>query len=171
MNRTGALGRSGLLIAACSLAGLFGLLATPALAYFASGGSGTGTSQTGALQPLEILPATTGTSTTPLYPGKTGDLIIKVRNPNAKPVRLLRVSQGGGVRVPSRARCTSDPGWPATVGSSGVSMPEAVALDLDLAGGATQVLHLPGAASMNLTSTGGCQGATFEIPITVEVKQ
>ncbi|MHA7242115.1 hypothetical protein [Paeniglutamicibacter antarcticus] len=146
-------------------------MSTPAIAYFASGGSGADIAATGTLKPMEILPATTGTSTARLYPGKTGDLIVKVKNPNAIPVTLLRASQGGGVSVTGAAGCTNDSGWPTTVGTSGVSMPEAVALDIELAGGSTKVLHLPGAASMSLTSAAGCQGATFDIPITVEVKQ
>ncbi len=163
--------RTGALVAGCAVALACGLMSAPALAYFTAGGSGTGTAATGTLQPLTILPATTGTSTTPLHPGTTGDLILNVTNPNPKPVTLRRVSQGGGVSVQGGAGCTSDPGWPNTVGTSGVNVKEVTGLTIELAGGSTQVLHVPGAASMSATSAADCQGATFAIPVTVEVSQ
>lgn len=171
MNRHGTVRRTGALAAGCTLALACGLVSTPALAFFTSGGSGAGTATAGTLQPLIILPATTGSSTTPLYPGTTGDLILKVTNPNPKPVTLQRVVQGGGVSVDGGAGCTSDPGWPNTVGTSGVSILEVTALNVVLPGGSTKVLHLPGAASMSVASAAGCQGATFAIPVTVEVSQ
>ena len=168
--------RTGALVAGCAVALACGLMSAPALAYFTAGGSGTGTAATGTLQPLTILPATTGTSTTPLHPGTTGDLILNVTNPNSGPVTLRRVSQGGGVSVQDGAGCTSDPGWPTTLGTSGVSIPdvtglEVTELNIALPGGSTQVLHLPGAASMSATSAADCQGATFAIPVTVEASQ
>lgn len=171
MNRHGMARRTVLLAAGCTLALACGLVSTPALAYFTSGESGTGTAAAGTLQPLIILPATTGTSTAPLYPGATGDLILNVTNPNPTPVTLQRVSQVGGVSVQGGAGCISDPQWPTTVGTSGVSILEVTALNVTLAGGSTQVLHLPGAASMSITSAADCQGATFHIPVTVEVSQ
>lgn len=171
VNRMGAAGRTGGLIAACTLAALCGLLATPALAYFTSGGSGTGTSRTGTLKPLVIHHATAGSTSTPLYPGKSGDLAVKVSNPNSSPVTLRRVAQGGGVSVDRGAGCTNDPGWPETMGTSGLSIPEPIELTTTLDSGETLELHLPGAASMSPASATGCQGATFYIPITLEVSQ
>ena len=170
MNRPESMQRTGLLTAGCALALAAGLISTPALAYFTTGGVGTGTAATGTLQPLEILLATTGTSTSPLRPGASGDLILNVTNSNPTPVTLRRVSQGGGVSVQGGAGCTSDPGWPAAVGTSGVSV-EVTEWNIALPGGSTQVLHLPGAASMNVTSAETCQGADFVIPVTVEVSQ
>lgn len=171
MKRRGTVRRIGLLAAGCTLALVCGLVSTPALAYFTTGGAGNGTAATGTLKPLIILPATTGSSTAPLYPGATGDLILQVTNPNPQQVTLQRVSQGGGVSVQGGAGCTSDPEWPNTVGTSGVSILEITALNVTLPGGSTQVLHLPGAASMNIASAVDCQGATFNIPVTMEVSQ
>lgn len=169
MKRRGTV-RTVLLAAGCTVALVCGLVSTPALAYFTTGGSGTATAAAGTLQPLIILPAT-GSSTAPLYPGATGDLILNVTNPNSKQVTLQRVSQGGGVSVQGGDGCTSDPGWPDSVGNSGVSVLEVTALNVTLPGGSTRVLHLPGAASMSITSAAVCQSATFDIPVTVEVSQ
>lgn len=172
MNGRGAVRRIGLLAAGCSLALVCGLVSTPALAFFTSGGTGADTAATGTLPALIVLPATTGSFEAPLYPGATGDLIVRLKNPNTKPVTLLRVSQGGAVSVDGGgAGCTSDPEWPNTLGTSGVGILEATSLDIVLDGGSTRVLHLPGAASMSLTSDTDCQGATFNIPISVEVSQ
>ena len=168
MNRLGAVPRTALLSAACILALLTGLLATPALAYFTAGGTGAGTAATNTMQPLLILPPT-GSSTTPLQPGSVGDLILTVTNPNPYAVTLVRFSQGGPVSAIGGTGCTSDPGWPTTLGNSGVSIPATITLNLSLPGRSTQVLNLPGAASMNVTSAAGCQGASFNIPVTVEV--
>ncbi len=171
MNRRGTVRRTTLLAAGCTLALVCGLVSTPALAYFTAGGSGTATAASGTLGPLLILPAMTGSSTAPLYPGATGDLILNVTNPNPQQVTLRRVSQGGGVIVHGSTGCTGDPGWPNTVGNSGVSILEVTALSVTLPGGSTQVLHLPGAASMSFTSAAACQGASMDIPVTVEVSE
>ncbi|WP_207346167.1 hypothetical protein [Arthrobacter sp. E3] len=171
MNRLLAVRRTALLTAACTLALVCGLFTTPALAYFTSGGTGTGTAAAGTLQPLIILPATTGTSTVALQPGTSGDLVVKVTNPNTQAVTLLSTSQGGPVSVQGGTGCTSDPAWPTNLGNSGVSMPITTTLNISLAGGETLVFHLPGAAAMSTSSATGCQGASFNIPVTVEVQQ
>jgi hypothetical protein len=35
----------------------------------------------------------------------------------------------------------------------------------------SSLVHLPGAASMDATSSSGCQGATFSIPVTLGVQK
>ncbi|MDO5753420.1 hypothetical protein [Arthrobacter sp.] len=171
MNRLVAVRRTALLTAACVLALVCGLFSTPALAYFTSGGAGTGTTASGTLQSLIILPATTGTPTVPLQPGARGDLILQVTNPNTYAVTLVRVSQGGPVSVQGGVECTSDPGWPSTLGNSGVSIPATITLNISLPGGSSQVLHLPAASAMGTSSAADCQGASFNIPVTVEAQQ
>ncbi|MBG0740861.1 hypothetical protein IV500_15910 [Paeniglutamicibacter antarcticus] len=170
MNRPSTV-RTLLLAAGCTLALVCGLVSTPALAYFTAGGSGTATAAAGTLQPLIVLPATTDSSTGPLYPGGTGDLILNVTNPNSKQVRLQRVSQAGGVGVQGGFGCTGDPGWPNTVGNSGVSILDINSLNVLLPGGSTQVLHLRGAAAMSVISAAACQGASFDVPVTIEVSE
>lgn len=143
----------------------------PAVAYFKGSGSGAGGGATGALQPLTILPATTGSPSSSLLPGGTADLLVNVTNPNAGPVTITAVAQGGGVTVVGGAGCTSDASWPGTLGNSGVSVVTTTGLSVSVAGGATAVVHVNAGAAMSTASVSGCQGASFRIPVTVTVKQ
>ncbi len=148
-----------------------GALAAPAFGYFVAGGSGLGSHGTGTLQPPTILPATVGAPATSLLPGTSADLLVTVSNPNPGPVTLVSVAQGGGVTVQGGTGCTDDPSWPGTLGNSGVSLPTASALSIPVAGGATVTVHLAAGASMSTASAPGCQGASFQIPVTVVVQQ
>lgn len=148
-----------------------GGIAAPAVAFFSSSGTGTGTGATATLLPLAIQSATTGSPSSALFPGGTGDLVLTVANPNPGPVTIVGIAQGGPVNVTGGTGCSSDSGWPAPVGNSGVSVPVVTGLNISVAGEATQVVHVPGAASMSTTSAAGCQGASFQIPITVQVVQ
>lgn len=171
MIRSRGVWRTALIAAGCTTALVIGMVSTPALAYFTSGGTGAGTAAGGILHPLGILPATTGTSTTPLFPGMRGDLILTVTNHNTQAVTLRRVFQAGAVRVQGGAGCTPDPGWPTTLGNSGVSIPDTVTPAMVLNGGETREFMLPGAVSMGIISASGCQGASFQIPVRVEISQ
>lgn len=149
-----------------------GIGTSPAFGYFtALGGAGAGSAGTGTVQPLVILSATTGSPTTSLTPGASADLLLNVRNPNAVSVTITRVSQGGGVTATGGSGCTSDPGWPGTLGSSGVSVLTSTGLSISVAGGTTAVVHVTSGASMTTASAAGCQGATFQVPVTVVVSQ
>ncbi len=114
---------------------------------------------------------TAGTPSYTLQPGTAADLVVTVRNPNAAAVTVTSVEQGGGVTVVGGSGCTSDPAWPGTLGSSGVTVTPTTGLSVAVAGGATVTIHLPGAASMTTASAAGCQGATFLVPVTVGVRQ
>ena len=142
-------------------------------AYFsAQGGSGAATGATSTVLPLVIRSATTGSLASSLLPGGTADLIVSARNPNAVPVTIIKVAQGGGVTVSGgTAGCTSDPDWPGILGSSGVSVATTDGLSVAVGAGATVTFHLASAAVMALTSASGCQGATFRIPVTVTVQR
>ncbi len=157
------------LVVGASAAGLVG---GPAFGYFAAlVGSGTGTAATGTLQPLVIEPATLGSPSTSLTPGTTADLLLNLTNPNAVTVTIVSVAQAGGVTVVGGSGCTSDTDWPGMLGNSGVSVPTAAGLSITIAGGATDRVHLPSGATLATTSAAGCQGASFQIPVTVTVQQ
>ena len=94
-----------------------------------------------------------------------------MQNPNVAAVTIICVSQGGGVSVPGGSGCTDDPAWPGTLGNSGVTIVTTTGLSIAVAGGATATVHVAGAASMGTSSAAGCQGATFQIPVTVKVSQ
>lgn len=143
----------------------------PSFAYFTTSGLGSGPGTTGSLQPLVIQSATTGSPSTSLLPGTTADLLLNLTNPNPGAVTLVSVTQGGGVAVQGGGGCTNDPGWPGTLGNSGVTVVSSTGLSIPIAGGATAVVHIPGGAAMTTASASGCQGATFQIPVTVVVRQ
>jgi hypothetical protein len=163
LRRTGCVTAAGITTLLC--------LAGPSFAYFTVGGGGTGPGATGSLQPLVIQLATTGSPSSSLLPGSTADLLLNLTNPNPVPVTLISVTQGGGVTVQGGSGCTSDPGWPGTLGNSGVSAVTSTGLSIPVAAGATVVVHLPAGAAMGTSSASGCQGATFQIPVTVVVRQ
>jgi hypothetical protein len=146
-----------------SLVGV-GLLALGGAAWasFASSGSGTGPGVTGTLRTV-TLSATAGSSSTPLYPGATGDVSLEVDNANAYAVTLVSVTGNGTV--------TADAGHP-TCTTTGVTFSNQTGLSTTIPGGASNDhILLPGAVSMNAASSNGCQGATFSIPVTITVEK
>ena len=146
-----------LMAALAALAGL--LTAAAAYGYFASGGSGTGAGGTATMQTVTV--ATAGTPSTPLFPGGTGDVVFSVTNPNNFTVSLVSVS-GSGTITPDAGHsgCT-------TTGVS-LNVPSAD-LPVSIPANTAQTIDLPGAASMSSASLSACQGATFNIPITIAV--
>ncbi len=114
-----------------------------------------------------------GTVSTYLVPGGTGDLFVKVNNPNNFAVTITGISQTGGVTVSGTAGCTNDPAWPGTLGTSGVSVPTNAALNITVPAnsGSSYTTDIANAASMTTASVSACQGATFQIPVTITVRQ
>jgi hypothetical protein len=94
-----------------------------------------------------------------LYPGGTGNVKVKVTNPNAFAVTISAVNLDTG-------SITSDKGAPCTA-STGVSFTNQTGLSLPLAGGATTTFTLTGAAAMTNASVNTCQGGIFTIPVTL----
>ncbi len=144
-----------------------------AYAYFTSSGSGTGQATTGMPSNVVLGQATIGTVSSYLVPGGTGDLFVKVNNPNNQPVTITGISQTGGVTVSGGVgSCTSDPSWPGTLGTSGVSVPTNNTLNISVPGlsGSSYQVDIPNAASMTAASATGCQSATFQIPVTITVR-
>lgn len=156
-------------IAASTL--VLGLGAGTAYAFF-SAGSGSGSAISGNLRPVSVVSAIASPSTR-LVPGATADLALTLDNQNGFPVTITGIAQDGPVTVVGGTGCTSDSGtWPdgVTLGNSGVSVLAQTGLDLVLASG-THDVEVPGAASMGTDSNSGCQGASFQIPVTVTVRQ
>jgi hypothetical protein len=163
--RRSAHGRRAAIVSA-GVVGL-GLVAGPALAYFSAGGIGAASAATTTLQPVTVSSAVPSSS---LLPGTTADLSLTVHNPNSTAVTVTGVSQAGPVSVTGGSGCTNDPGWPGAPGSSGVTV-TATPLSIAVAAGATVTVHVPAGASMSSTSATGCQGASFQIPVAVAVRQ
>ncbi len=145
------------------------MAAGPVFAFYTVAGSGNSSGTTGTVQPLTVSPATVGSPSSTLLPGGTADLLLNVTNPNAVAVTITSVAQGGGVTVSGGSGCSSDPAWPTTTGSSGVSIVTTTGLSISVPAGSSATVHVAGAASMTSGSASGCQGAAFQIPVTVTV--
>lgn len=151
----------GRLVAMLAVIGVF-VLGGVAWAYFTSSGSGTGTATTGTMSTV-TLNAAAGTPSTPLYPGGTGDVTLEVNNPNSYAVTVVSVTGGGTI--------SHDAGHSACT-TTGVTFTNQNGLSTAIPAGATNFqIHLPGAASMGSSSSTGCQGATFSIPVTITVER
>jgi hypothetical protein len=135
-------------------------LAAGAWAYFRSTGSGSGQVSTGTLAGVSVA-AVTGTPTTPLYPGATGDVILNIANSNTFSVKLVDVSANGTI--------TADTGHSGCT-TTGVTFTNQTALNVTVpANSSAFAVDLPGATSMSSASQSACQGATFTIQVKATV--
>ena len=142
-----------------ALSGVLALAVTAGVAYAAwtASGSGSGYAKAGSAQALATLDASAATSAS-LYPGATGDVKLKIDNPNPYPIRITSVSGNGAI--------TSDKGG-ACDASTGVSFANQTGLTLDVAASSNATFTLSGAVSMSNASDNSCQGAVFTIPVTL----
>ena len=132
-----------------------------AWAYFTSHGSGSGHGSTGTMSTV-TLNATAGTPSTPLYPGGSGDVSLEVNNPNAYAVTLVSVTGSGTITPIADPSCTT----------TGVTFTNQTGLSTTIPPSTSGYqIPLPGAVSMNSSSSNGCQGATFSIPVTITVEK
>jgi hypothetical protein len=93
-----------------------------------------------------------------LFPGGTGDVIVKVHNPNGYKIQVTSVTGNGAVAADSgHSGCTT----------TGVTFTDQSALTADVAAGADTTLTFIGAAAMSNASLNACQGATFTIPVSL----
>jgi hypothetical protein len=134
-----------------------------ALAAWLTAGSGAGYGKAGSSQPLSALDASASTSAT-LYPGVTGDVTLKISNPNPFPVRVTSVSLDG-----TNADIEADSAHPSC-SPTGVSFTDQTGLSVDVPAksgdtNGTVTATIAGSASMSNASANGCQGATFRIPV------
>lgn len=140
------------------------VLAGAAWAYFSSSGSGSGSGSAGSMSTV-TLNATAGTPSTPLYPGGTGDVSLEVTNPNAYLVTLV------GVALKPGGTITADAGHSGCT-TTGVTFTNQTGLSTTIPQSTSGYrIDLAGAVSMNATSSNGCQGATFTIPVTITVEK
>ena len=136
--------------------------AIPVGAYFqADQASATGSAPAGTMQTV-VLEALTGeTPALALQPGSTGEVVLRVNNPNAFTVKLVSVTSTGAPTLVGSAGCTPANAGIAFIPQSGLAMPISPGI---------QLLRLPGAASMSIASDDTCQGASFALPVTIRVE-
>ncbi len=133
-----------------------------ALAVFTSTGQGSGAVADGTATTVTVQAVASGSPTSTLVPGGPADLIVQVQNPGSQTVRITGISQNGAATPVGGGGCTSS--------NDGVTVPSETGLSITVAPG-TQVLHVAAAASMSLSSASGCQGLSFDIPVTLTVQQ
>jgi hypothetical protein len=112
-----------------------------------------------AISTVDVSASTTAT----LYPGVSGDVLIKLDNPNPYAVTVTAVTGSGSI--------TADAGHSGCT-TTGVTFTNQTGLSLVVpakSGGVDGVLqtNLTGAASMSNASLNACQGAVFTIPVTL----
>jgi hypothetical protein len=129
--------------------------------YFTTSGSGAGQATAGTMSTI-TLSATAGSPSTPLYPGGTGDVSLEVNNPNSYAVTLVTVTGSGSITPDSgHTGCTT----------TGVTFTNQSGLHASIPASATNYqIRLAGAVSMGSSSSNGCQGATFSVPVTITVE-
>jgi hypothetical protein len=133
-------------------------------AFFTSSGSGSASAQNATLK--SVILAAAGTPGSPLLPGGSGDVVFSLTNPNGYAVDLVNVTLNGSITPDaSHGTCGTTNGDPVVT----LSVPPSD-LPTSIAAGATTVIHLDGAAQMDLAATNDCQGASFIVPLTVTVQ-
>jgi hypothetical protein len=126
-------------------------------AAWLANGTGSGYAKAGTASALTTVDVSAST-TASLYPGVSGNVTLRVSNPNPYPVRVTSVTNGTGSITPDAAHA-------AGCTTTGVTFTNQTGLTLDVpaSGATTQTLN--GAATMSNASSDGCQGATFTIPV------
>jgi hypothetical protein len=137
------------------------------LVYAAWTTNGTGSAYTKAGTALSLTTVDVSASTAAtLYPGTSGDVLVKIDNPNPYSVTVSAVSLNG-----TNADIAPD-GSHSSCTTTGVSFANQTGLSISVpakSGGVdgTTQTTLTGAASMSNASLNACQGATFTIPVTI----
>ena len=134
----------------------------PAFAAFTAKGQRQSSASTSPFHPVTVAALAGGDNpSSTLQPGGQGDVILRISNPNTFAVTLVSVSANGTVTASGSGACTT----------IGVSFTNIAGLTMPIAAAGTTLVHLAGAASMSATSSSGCQGATFSIPVAIVVNK
>jgi hypothetical protein len=128
-----------------------------AFAAWTASGTGEGYAKATTAQALTTVDVSASTAAT-LYPGATGDVLIRIDNPNPYAVRVTDVAGSGAITSDAGAGCDA---------STGVTYSDQSGLTLNVPAGSAATFTLTGAASMSNASANSCQGAVFTIPVTL----
>lgn len=148
-------------VALCVLGG-----AGSAYAYWSSTGAGSGSAANTSMQTVGVdafIPGD-GPQTT-LVPGGSADVVLRATNPNPYAVTVYAVGANGAV--------TADASHPACTPTGVTFTPPAAPLApaVTIQANSSVLLTLPAAATMSTSSPSACQGARFQIPVTLEVRK
>ena len=128
-----------------------------AFAAWTATGAGEGYAKATTAQALTTVDVSASTTAT-LYPGATGDVLIRIDNPNPYAVQVTDVAGSGAITSDAGAGCDA---------STGVSFSDQSGLTLNVPAGSAASFTLTGSASMSNASANSCQGAVFTIPVTL----
>ena len=149
---------------------LAGLLVTAgagtAYAFWSGTGAGSGSAAAGTMQPVTVDALVAGDNPrTALFPGGSADVVLRLTNPNPYSVQVYSVTGNGPA-----AADAAHPGCTTTgVSFTGTAAPLSPATFVPA--NSSTLITLPGAAAMDTTSLAACQGATFSLPVTAEVRK
>lgn len=132
------------------------LAGSVAFAAWTATGNGNGYAEATNGADVTTVAATTAAQ---LYPGKTGDVFIKIANPNPYPVTVTALAANGAITSDKGLACDTSTGVTYTA-------PSAPSLVVPANSAGTQ-FTLSNAVTMSNTSDNSCQGAIFTIPVTV----
>ncbi|MEZ2389753.1 hypothetical protein AB6813_09430 [bacterium RCC_150] len=137
-----------------------------AYAYWSTIGIGSGSAANGTMQAVTVDAFVAGdTPSTTLVPGGTADVIVRASNSNAFAVQVYSFTSNGTTTADaSHPLCTTTGvtfNAPAAPLSPAVSIPA----------NSSVLITLPGAATMSTASQSSCQGAVFQLPVTMAVRK
>lgn len=137
------------------LALALGLLFAAGIAFAAwtATGTGSGYAKATTAQPLTTVDVSASAAAT-LYPGATGDVELRISNPNPYPVVVSDVTGNGAITA-------SDP----ACNVASVSFTDQTGLSLNVPASGAATFTLAGAVQMSSAANDNCQGATFTIPV------
>jgi len=141
---------------------LIGVVGGAAYAYWNTLGSGSATATVANISTVSVAAFTGGDApTTALLPGGSSDVVLRLNNTNSYAVTLSAISLSGSLTVS---------GGIGTCGTTGVTITFPTSPSIAVPAG-SHLLDLSGAASMSTLSQTGCQGATFQIPVSVTFRK
>lgn len=149
-------------VIAAGIALALGLASGTAFAAFTASATGSGVASVAAAEPVDV---TAIVGSPALQPGSSSSLSFVLANPNPYTVTITGIAQRGTaatVSVTGGAACSGV--------AAGVSVPTATSLKLPVPPGAHEVT-LQTAGVMSTASANGCQGATFHVPVSLEVRR
>ena len=133
------------------------LAGTVAMAAWTAGGTGDGYSKATTAQALTTIDVS-GSTSAQLYPGGTGDMKLRINNPNPYAVTVSSVTGSGSITSDKGAACNA---------STGVSFTNQSGLSLSVPASSAATFTLAGTVAMSNASDNSCQGAVFTIPVTL----
>lgn len=151
------------LVIGALVAATLGLGSGWAYAFVNSSGSGAGVATVAKDPPITMV-AATATPDSLLVPGQSADLTMTLDNPNDFAVQIISIA-------PDPTRPVTATGGEGECTNTGVAVDAQTGLDVVVASGDGVVVHLPHAVSMGTNSESGCQGATFNVPVLITVRQ